>query len=583
MKKILRSIGAFLKSVGSLLIKGIKALGKVLMRFASGPAVLLYIILAVIDVAFISFVALVKRPVLFGDLEHSPDTHRWDVLLPYVNWALIGLVILLLFIPALWLYNFHKRWQKFNKDLSGAEADDAERRDFLEWLTVTSVPFLVLGFAMVIEFHAISESPENGAGALAAIMVLYALSVLASFLYIEVKDLKKTLAHDVDKNNRWLSLSLALARTTTGEKPPAVSAEGLLEAWGKVYNAAPAEKRLITRTLMGTLLSTYIDEEIKSAEGSLEADRVPPSVRVNGAGKEVFYLATNVGYYATFLKKAVQQLQSAVDDGQSVALATVTYALPPYWWNWPMAKSEHRAYKPITDFRTTLEWLAGRDRSNQPRGRVYRKVLVSEGWETDLLTPKSEWDAMKTWRFLKVGADDLATTQLDLRSQCVEFGKKNLIKPLRWFDGEPLGRPSSRLGYWVVSSDIPRKDAELLREYSTERVVDHYRKVMHPPNAGSTEIYGIRRDLFQNPFFAHASTGQGLNSCSEITFLGVAPTSCVDPWADGCGRWGLALLSTMSPGRDTMFVAAIWGEELLERLWLSVSITIERLSDPLDW
>jgi hypothetical protein len=227
MKKFLTNLGRRLRP----LIKPVRFL-------VSRTAVGIYIAAAIVDVAFLSFVALAERPLLFGHHAPRPTTHYWDALLPYTNYALIILVCLLLIIPILWLYNFHKRWQIFNTPTDDKEGQDEARRDFLEWLTVTSIPFLVLGFAMVIEFHAIAEKPEDGAGAIAAIMVLYALSVLASFLFIEIRVLKKSISHELAEASSWLRISLDLAETTAGEKPPATSAKGLLQAWGDIYNAA---------------------------------------------------------------------------------------------------------------------------------------------------------------------------------------------------------------------------------------------------------------------------------------------------------------------------------------------------------
>jgi hypothetical protein len=331
---------------------------------------------------------------------------------------------------------------------------------------------------------------------------------------------------------------------------------------------------------MGTFLSTYIDEEIKGATGNLDPERVPEAVRIPVSEKDVLYIVTNVGYYATFLKTAVQQLLSAVPDGQTVALATVTYILPPYWWNWPVSRSEHRPYKPVDDLRGTLEWLTGKDIRDTPRGRVFRKVIVAE-WDTDILASRADWEELKNWRLLLVndnGKLEPATTQTDLSHQCVSTAQRLLVEPLKWFENENLGTTNARPGYWVLQSDFPNNEGNLSPEkYKTTRVVDYYRDIMHPPKCGGyTTIHSIGKDLFHKPLFGPSSGDQGLNGCSEITFLGSTDSTCEDAWKRG-GSWGLALLSTMSPGRETMFVTAVWGEETLDRLWSNVKSTISKL------
>lgn len=553
-----------------------------------GLIVTILLIVSIADVLFLSTIMLVENPIVFHHASdktvvqpQQPVLHFWDRL-ELITPALIILVALMLLIPGVWIYNFSRELEYLK------ERDKKARQDFLAWLTVAGVPFLVLGFAMIMEFHKVMERQGDAAGALAAIMVLYALTVLANFLFVEVREVQKTfekMAKDVTDASDALKLQVQLGEALEGESAPAAPMIKLLKAWHQIYTWAPAvpnQANQIRRNLMGTLLSTYAQEESANAEGILEASRIPKTVRVFEDGEPTdshqdwMYIATSVGYYLTFLREAVRRLSITLRDGSVVSLATVTYTLPPYWWNWPETKKDHRSYRPIASFRDRLRELAG-DANTTPWCRVFRKVIVSKGdsnWVSDSLALEKDWEMMRSWRIL-LTQDAADREWKPVSSHAYALPREYddvLIKYLDWTEHQ-----KGHDAIWVVTKAPAQGDPV---GYKTMNLFEYYEQIMHPRRDGScqgyTKILPIDQTTFEQPFFDrdHDPAKQGLNGCSEITFLGTSRAECRDAWQDGA-TWGLALLTTMSPGTETMFVVAIWGD-LMERLWKSVQCTVNR-------
>ena len=510
------------------------------------------IALLVVTVAFLCWVAINERPALT----------RLRSLEFLVNPALLLLVVFLLLIPALWILLFHSQW--VNKK-------GLDREDLLAWATSMSVPYLILGFAMLLEFRSVIEEPAAGIGAIAAIMVLYALSLLASFLYLEVRDLKKTFSEKMSEANRWYSYSLSLSSAEDGQPSPGESIEDLLSTWKRIYTTDDhrplASRSRLRRNALGTLLHTYMKEEAANARGQLALERVPESVwpwsrDISEKDNEgVSFLITNIGYYANLLRQSAHFLPGAVENQAGIFLATITYALPPLWWNWQSIEGDAYAYPQIEHFRDTLQSLTG-DIGHPRMARVFRKIIVADGWKSDHLFSREHWESMKNWQFLMREDGRPASSKyvsLPREHYDQSSGDGSLVKNLRWTKGEKT-EGKRRHAYWIVDESArPVADFDFL-------LVGHYfSRYMHLGRAGLTEIVPISREIFEGPILANEESG--LSGCSELLFFGACSLDSQDAWAAQSPELAMAVLTTMSPVSETMFVTAVWGEERLAQLW----------------
>jgi len=525
----------------------------------------------------------------------------------FVRIALLLLVLVLLYVPIAWLFQFsrlsslvflqtdtledlppHLRHQLKQKDFA-ARVTEA-RAEFLGWLTAISVPYLILGFSMTIEFQALLEEPTRGVGAIAAIMVLYALSVLSSFLYIEVRDLRKGFSDEMRTTGEWLGYSFALANYQTPIGTPAQNVSTLLEGWIELLGRSSATQKNtleIRQNLLGTLLASYIKEESENICGRLSPDRTPVWVKeVQRAAQEkeyeggIAFLATNVGFYANYLSTAVKGLAHSLSKDQCVVLATVTYVLPSFWWNWPYANEHHGMYEPIESFRNTLVKLAEEDASNGKSLRVFRRMLVrktdpkKQPGKTTKLADKTlndvfvstfatdeDWNQMKNWKILKeingrpLTSRDRSPVNLD-----------QLAAPIRWTGGNILKDDDLSHVYWMCEGNAPAN-------IPSELISSYYKHMMHPAGGGS-QICGIDFEAFQAPFgLDPTNQSVGLSGCPEITFIGVCDSHCDNVWTSKPSL-GLAFLSNMTKGHDSIFLAVVVAEPLIENLWSSVCATL---------
>ena len=514
-----------------------------------------------------------------------------------VRVALVFLVLILLYVPISWVFQFSRLsgLAILSDDKPDEPLNSEARAEFLGWLTAISVPYLVLGFSMTIEFHALLEDPAKGVGAIAAIMVLYALSVLSSFLYIEVRDLRQGFSKEIRETHDWFRYSLALANYQTPIGTPAQNVATLLKKWVELLErgSAASDRREIRQNLLGTLLASYIKEESENICGNLTPDRTPiwvseirKAAEKRGSIGDVAFIATNVGFYAQYLSTTVKGLAHSLSKDQCVVLATVTYVLPPFWWNWPYANEHHGIYEPVKKFRETLIDLAREDASTGKSLRVFRRMLVRDpsearSVETTKLSDKTlrdvfestfstnaDWMQMKQWRIIK-GSEEPLTSRV--RSP---VNQDQLAGPIRWTKGDSRPDNDESQVYWMsdgVSGD----------EANSESIVSYYRRLMHPVGGGS-EVCGIDFDTFRAAFSLDSNKGTGgLNGCPEITFIGVCEAGCSNVW-ESKPDFGLAFLSNMTKGHDSIFLAVVVAESLVEDLWRSVCDTLNpRLIDGL--
>src|SRR5258708_4578037 len=387
-------------------------------------------------------------------------------------------------------------------------------------------------------------------------MVLYALTVIASFLYLEVRELKQTFSRELANASDWFKISLALAETKAGEAAPAVAIKKLLWTWHDIYtDASGATPHLVNptrRTLVCNLLSTYVSEEIADARANQNPQRIPRTVRLPTT-TDVMYLATNVGFYASFLAEALKRLGLLSDRGVP-SIATVTYALPAFWWNWPKVTphGEYHDYQPISAFRWTLEQLVGSDMaiydpktcdhlltlaSGHSLGQGFRRVIVYDDSWTSLekaLVTEAQWKKSTGWKILlqKPSQENPHGRVAHSMSMDLTTGDRaHLISGLQWTNGL-----KGKEAYWIIDADTEREG------FVARDLLQFFRERMHAGSRGNTLIMPISQPIFESPFFVDPDEkgDQGLNGCSEITFLGLCKDDCKDAWTDDrdWGDWG---------------------------------------------
>ena len=509
---------------------------------------------------------------------------------PAVPYLLLYLVVVLLAIPFGWNFLFYQR--------SREEEGKPTKDDYLAWFTAHGAPFLILGFALLVEYESLLEGRIAGVGAIAGIMILYSLSMLASFLYLEVRTVKGRFDAAFERASDWFRMQLKLSEAESGQPTPALGLAKLLKAWSSVYVASKggegqAESWALTRNAMGTLISAYMTEEARDVLGSLSpsSGEIPPAVWPWGSealptNKEgltgVSFMASNVGFYAEYLSASVQHLGAALGAREELFLATITFAPPPLWWNWPEDSSGTKwaFWRPIDDYRRVMARLAGGDGATSPKLRAYRKVILAkEGWDSQLLYKVGDWHEMETWCLMGKGSK--GKTEI-LSSRDCSAPKKvyhelhgrskvdELIPQLAWTYGEASGEKNGRWAYWMVKRDPFDEKDEPLRAL---RVFDQFSKLMHPDGRGYTQAHFIDEATFSDPLFGDDVSNPGLNGCGELLFLGAHNLSPAedDVWQlEEDPKLALALLATMSKNSETMFMTVVWDHGLVSRLWRKV-------------
>jgi hypothetical protein len=154
--------------------------------------------------------------------------------------------------------------------------------------------------------------------------------------------------------------------------------------------------------------------------------------------------------------------------------------------------------------------------------------------------------------------------------------RDRIIKPLEYAkDLDP--EKATREVYWVL--ELHDGDAECLCFDTHDgkclnKVEDVYREMMHK-TGGKTEFVAVEDSFEQNDMRDDWKPGQipaGLGQCLDIMFLGLCHSEN-DVWTpQGQRDWGCALLATMGPNTETMFLTVIHAEEAIQKLWNFVSM-----------
>jgi len=530
-------------------------------------------------------------------------------------------LVSLVAIPVMWFAVMRRQWLSVR--------DEKDWGEFLLDLTTTAVPLFVLGLAMLLELPKLRTafSPTSGSaegaydavGAVAGIMILYALTLLGAFVFDklakakkEITDANEEMVKTLTTASTWLGLQQRLAATRGLYVPaPAPFVEEMLKVWAGIHlpdkdadGAASAvvltDPGKVAAVCMSTLLAVYAKEESTDLSGQLPWYRVPPSVRPPGIerGKDaakgrVSFFATNVGFYATFLSNVVSQLDEIGRSSKlSPCVAVVTNVLPSHWWNWPIEKGQHGIYPPIVQYRKAQEVFV------RQGGQIFRKVVVLDKQQalSPLLHSLDEsWveeelkrDHLLFWRNpdapdvpLRVGLSGDTTFNEALLTDvlgCVSRADDLTEPQKRAVFSQVLEKTNGsrkRAVYWVFDSAL-RIDCKCLcatNEHPDgscrQSVLSHYTATMHREGGsqkiGSTDIHHVPLAFFQKPLGAEPPGGLG--GCPDIMFLGLNKQNQSVWDRDSDPQWGCALMASMAPATETMFLTVLRDTKDIKKFW----------------
>jgi hypothetical protein len=522
--------------------------------------------------------------------------------------AMVLLIVPLMIIPVLWYFALGRSWLRSRRQ--GA----AKTSDFYLNLATILLPYFVLGLGMLLELHKLvraegSVDSIDAVGAIAGIMILFALTQLGGFVFYQLPRSQREIEDSLRDASRWLQTQEQLSESRDYITPaPAAAALKMLGEWATLYNPRQTDAtngtaisplaRRVRDACVSTLLHTYGEEEHLDISGKLPLFRIPHAVRPPGLEKVegiASFIATNVGYYATFLENLVPRLgEVAKFSLAKPCMAVVTYVTPAHWWNWPTEIARHDAiYEPVVRYWEAQALFA------KENGRIFRKVLVAQG-ETaagPLLTETDELvkglgngklcffidpDKKRLDRLLRSGSipgreDDLPG-RVRKAEDIVDSLKEKLAYPIQHARNNPID-PNHPV-YWIVDFGDDHPTCICGQGHAEAKcmlpVRDVYRSVFHPKD-GRTEVIAVSKDFLVNPmndqWASDASTAisgvkPGLGNCSDIMFLGVSRST--DIWDHGDAEWGCALMATMGPKTETMFLTIVHQRDAVNRLWLSV-------------
>lgn len=481
--------------------------------------------------------------------------------------------------------------------------------------SVHAVPYGVLSLSMLFEYHKIVKGEAEGAAALASIIILFILSELGLLLFSEVREAKKV--------SRQLSDSLVLVSNThqsihtqlngvqtylqnvqdhlgnvyTGLQhvhsdvlglpwvskhaqltsfepaiPPRISR--LFEIYEKLLGATPTGKESEMRQpLLRVLLTKYLEEEEIDIGGTLKPCRLPKGLTPPGSdySEKVSFFATNIGFYAEFLRAAVREISKEIGGDRvptrNPCLVAITNSLPSQFWNWPLDDFSCKEYEPISAYRA-----AQFDAVSKGYTRLFRLILLSneqvtpEGsrWLRSQATPalwtEGEWERQREWTFLF--AENDPENPLTLGKQgTYPVDPDYLPGSLLWTRKSPKETGDA---YWIAQQQ-PKEPSPIIKY---ENVWKHYCRRMHLTRLGSALATSGRTEigLIDTTTFT-AEWGTGFASCPDLMFIGTSDSTADDAWSDPTVKWGIALMTSMSSQTETMFLLVIHDASLIEQLW----------------
>ena len=329
----------------------------------------------------------------------------------------------------------------------------------------------------------------------------------------------------------------------------------LLKAWSARANHHGGQgDEPLPHLVWRVFLENYVlEEESDFKPEHLQTEGVPiaaqpyPSVErpdgkiINVRVDSVAYVATNVGFYATFLEKFAEELANAKVD---ISMAVLTTVLPAYWWNWPRSTGRLLAYPPIGALRSTMAKMDERVRTDRlilvrsdPTSRSSNNESPLE--DAQLLERMEGWFVGKADDNKPLPCssepEDPATLKLkelmpvELRESLVKDG--GAIHPV--FERRP---PNS-----IVMDD---------RTWDVQPLIDEFMKLHKGGGAWALPV--------SNDFIASKMKGR-----YDFTFIGTSGRKVDAPlgaWNDESIRWKFCIMTSISDKNETMFMTLIEGE-----------------------
>lgn len=475
--------------------------------------------------------------------------------------------------------------------------------DFFVTVAIHFLPYTILAMAMLFEYHYVKEGGGHGAAAVASIMILFILAELGALMLSTVMSVREE-AEAIQENAKILkdgvlyasdairgeirsirimrhyaALMAPFAEDSTeaaergsprdGDRGPSEAFERLVESWGALATISAPK---CSGKLLRVLLSRYFEEECKDISGAVERSDVPSEVwplssedRLSG---KVAFVATNVGFYASFLGAAVRELrqQSVSSDAHRPCVATVTNVLPSMWWNWmeqrgPQSQSFRFLFEPIQRYRQELERVA----TGQMAGRVFRTVLVAKDGFRGPLRTTQEWEVE---RGLVFQVDGDASPVLDQAGRPPAVRWDTLAENYEYLPDLDRERASYRIlsgrNPWRFQESNGRlglfhdgQESDLAEDVRRCRLVlDVYAQAMHPGDRGYTEILSCNANSFA-----------AFDARPDLTFLGACADDDIWSAQDGAYEWHLATLATMDTRTRTMFLTVVHDRTIIAELW----------------
>ncbi len=139
------------------------------------------------------------------------------------------------------------------------------------------MPYFILGLGLLLELHKLEGAdPTDGVdavGAIAGIMILYALSLLGGSvlnqLALSRRSMEKSLTETTAKLTNaspWFAVQVKLSRSVAHSDPPAEHVLTMLETWAALYGSetptinggeGAAGASFVRDACISTLLTTY--------------------------------------------------------------------------------------------------------------------------------------------------------------------------------------------------------------------------------------------------------------------------------------------------------------------------------------
>lgn len=519
--------------------------------------------------------------------ERIPKDSFWAKFLVVILVGIVALVPCFLIVDELrirWRRVKEKEEEEREEKRTGKRRSNFERvgqEESLLDLAIHAVPYGILSLAMLLEYKKFRDGDGEGVAALASIMILFILAELGLFLFVNIRKAEKVSAtlenRLTDVRDRldflpWINHYLALVDS---EGDGTTGLVGKIEQLlGEYVNLTRPNGRGQGGELTKMFLVHYLAEELEDITAHLDEASIPRSVIPPFPEKtgNVSYVATNVGFYATFLDHAVQNLAMKAMGGRleptrSPCIAVITNALPSQFWNWLRDDVEAEDYYPISRYREA-QFSGSLERGM----RIFRVVLVGRSdekvQEQDLprrhpemkaLWTEAEWERQKKWVFAfdKNGKDTRPCAAGNEGPPAPAY----LVSTLNWTDAKR--QTGKRGAYWMFRG-LP-ENHESDEKYKYESIWQYYCKMMHRPSGagvrGRTEIYAVDSKTFLAGF------PQGFNSCPDLMFLGTCGAGENDIWNGRNIEWSIAMMTTMSTQTETMFLTLVHSREKIAELW----------------